>query len=166
MKSEEKYLAFALGLAPKAIQFRYMDTSKVSFKSKKGPSLNMACQLCSGLAGTGLITVKGFDNTNFLQGGMALERLWLTITDNSLYLQPMTAITLFFLRYLLEGNNNFLDKHSNLLEKIIPEFKQVFPDVDLKDEALIMLFRIGKSSEITHRTLRKNTGSFVLNYSG
>jgi len=52
MKPEEQYLAFALGLAPKATQFKYMDTSKLSFKSGKGPSLNLACQLCSSLAGT------------------------------------------------------------------------------------------------------------------
>jgi len=52
MKDEDRHLAFALGLAPKALQFKYMDTAKVSFRSGKGPSLNIACQLCAGLAGT------------------------------------------------------------------------------------------------------------------
>nr|NJM04333.1 hypothetical protein [Desulfobacula sp.] len=57
MKPEEQYLAFALGLAPKATQFKYMDTSKVSFKSKKGPSLYISCQLCCAMAGTEAVRV-------------------------------------------------------------------------------------------------------------
>lgn len=57
MKPEEQYLAFALGLAPRATQFKYMDTSKVSFKSRKGPSLNIACQLCSAMAGTEAVRI-------------------------------------------------------------------------------------------------------------
>jgi molybdopterin/thiamine biosynthesis adenylyltransferase len=57
MKPEDQYLAFALGLAPRATQFKYMDTSKVSFKSRKGPSLNIACQLCSAMAGTEAVRI-------------------------------------------------------------------------------------------------------------
>ena len=57
MEPEDRYLSFALGLAPKALQFKYMDTSKVSFKSRKGPSLNIACQLCAGLAGTEAVKI-------------------------------------------------------------------------------------------------------------
>ena len=57
MKDEDRYLSFAMGLAPKALQFKYMDTAKVSFKSRKGPSLNIACQLCAGLAGTEAVKI-------------------------------------------------------------------------------------------------------------
>ena len=57
MKPEDQHLAFAMGLAPKALQFKYMDASKVSFKSRKGPSLNIACQLCTGMAGTEAVRI-------------------------------------------------------------------------------------------------------------
>lgn len=57
MKPEDRYIAFALGLAPKATQFKYMDTSKLSFKAGKGPSLNIACQLCSAVAGTEAVKI-------------------------------------------------------------------------------------------------------------
>lgn len=57
MKPEEQHLAFALGLAPKAVQFKYMDMGKLSFKSGKGPSLNIACQLCSAMAGTEAVRI-------------------------------------------------------------------------------------------------------------
>jgi molybdopterin/thiamine biosynthesis adenylyltransferase len=38
MSIEEKYLAFAVGLAPKATHSKYVDFSKVDFSSKAGPS--------------------------------------------------------------------------------------------------------------------------------
>ncbi|TVQ98195.1 MAG: hypothetical protein EA399_11240 [Desulfovibrionales bacterium] len=50
LPEEEKYLRFALGLAPRATHLAYMDTSRVDLKSKKGPSLYIACQICSALA--------------------------------------------------------------------------------------------------------------------
>lgn len=50
MTSEDKYLSFAMGLAPKPTHIKYMNLAKVDFSSKAGPSLNIACQLCSGMA--------------------------------------------------------------------------------------------------------------------
>ncbi len=50
MPETDKYLNFAIGLAPKATHIKYMDLNKVDFDSKAGPSLNIACQLCSGTA--------------------------------------------------------------------------------------------------------------------
>ncbi|MGD8387315.1 MAG: ThiF family adenylyltransferase [Desulfobacteraceae bacterium] len=50
MPEEEKYLRFAMGLAPKALQFKYIDTKKVSLKAKAGPSTIIACNLCSSIA--------------------------------------------------------------------------------------------------------------------
>jgi len=52
MESQDRYLSFALGLAPRATHIKYMDLSKVDLESKAGPSLNIACQVCSGMAAT------------------------------------------------------------------------------------------------------------------
>ncbi|MBT8341845.1 MAG: hypothetical protein KJP07_17715, partial [Desulfatitalea sp.] len=49
---KEKYLRFAMGLAPKATHIKYMNLSKVSFQAKAGPSLGIACQMCSAMAAT------------------------------------------------------------------------------------------------------------------
>ena len=46
MESNEKYLLFALGLAPSPTHIRYMDLKTVDLDSKAGPSLNIACQIC------------------------------------------------------------------------------------------------------------------------
>lgn len=57
MPEEDKYLSFAMGLAPKATQIKYMDLSSVNLKSKAGPSLNIACQLCSAMAATEAVRI-------------------------------------------------------------------------------------------------------------
>ena len=57
MPDEQKYLRFALGLAPRPTQIDYMDLSRVDLKDGKGPSLNLACQLCASLAATEAVRV-------------------------------------------------------------------------------------------------------------
>jgi molybdopterin/thiamine biosynthesis adenylyltransferase len=52
MDPEEQSLSFALGLAPRPTHIKYMDFSRVDLKKKAGPSLNIACQICAGMAGT------------------------------------------------------------------------------------------------------------------
>ncbi|MBU4259087.1 MAG: ThiF family adenylyltransferase [Proteobacteria bacterium] len=57
MKPQDQYLSFALGLAPRATHIKYMDLSKVDLESKAGPSLNIACQICSGMAATEAVRI-------------------------------------------------------------------------------------------------------------
>ena len=57
MPEKDKYLSFAMGLTPKATQIKYMDLSSVSLESKAGPSLNIACQLCSAMAATEAVRI-------------------------------------------------------------------------------------------------------------
>jgi molybdopterin/thiamine biosynthesis adenylyltransferase/nitroreductase len=57
MSPQDQYLAFALGLAPRATHIKYIDLSKVDLESKAGPSLNIACQICSGTAATEAVRI-------------------------------------------------------------------------------------------------------------
>ncbi|NLW81316.1 MAG: hypothetical protein GXY42_06550 [Desulfovibrionales bacterium] len=57
MADEQKYLRFAMGLAPRPTHIRYMDLTRVDLKGGKGPSLNIACQLCSSLAATEAVRI-------------------------------------------------------------------------------------------------------------
>ncbi|MFP3982644.1 MAG: ThiF family adenylyltransferase [Desulfurivibrionaceae bacterium] len=52
LSEEDKYLHYALGLAPKGLHIKYTDRSKVSLKNRTGPSSIIACQLCAGVAAT------------------------------------------------------------------------------------------------------------------
>jgi hypothetical protein len=49
----EQALRFLVGLAPGMLHRGYLvDPSSVNFAARRGPSTVMACQLCSGVAGT------------------------------------------------------------------------------------------------------------------
>lgn len=50
LSDEDKYLQYALGLAPKGLHIRYMDRKKICLEGKAGPSSAIACQLCAGMA--------------------------------------------------------------------------------------------------------------------
>ena len=50
MAPVDQFAAFAIGLAPAATQWPYLDLAEVEEKAGRGPSVNLACQLCSGIA--------------------------------------------------------------------------------------------------------------------
>lgn len=50
---DEKALRFLLGLAPAGLHRKYLvEPSRINLRERRGPSTMMACQLCSGIAGT------------------------------------------------------------------------------------------------------------------
>jgi len=62
----DSLISFAVGLAPKATHLKYMKLNFVSLQERTGPSLAIACNLCSAIAATeavkvmlGKSTVKG-----------------------------------------------------------------------------------------------------------
>ena len=52
LSEEDKLLRFAMGLAPRPTHLAYMDTSRVNFSEKVGPSIASACMLCAAAAAT------------------------------------------------------------------------------------------------------------------
>jgi molybdopterin/thiamine biosynthesis adenylyltransferase len=47
----DKMVAFAVGLAPKAMHLSYLDLSRVNVKARTAPSTGAACQLAAGVMG-------------------------------------------------------------------------------------------------------------------
>ena len=55
---EEQAVRFLLGLSPALLQASYLvDRSQVDFKTGRGPSTVMACQLCAGFAATEVLKI-------------------------------------------------------------------------------------------------------------
>ncbi len=55
---QEQLVRFAVGLAPAMLQMKYlMDPSRVNFAQHEGPSTNMACEMCAGVAGTSVLKI-------------------------------------------------------------------------------------------------------------
>nr|WP_319393009.1 ThiF family adenylyltransferase [uncultured Desulfobacter sp.] len=112
--------------------------------------------------GAGLVVTQGFQEENFLNGGRALERVWLTLTKCGFELQPMTAVTLFFLRKQLEGDTAFDQNHRELLNGIRNEYRSIFSCCNFKQEGQVMLFRFGKAPDIKYKTLRKQMKDLLI----
>ncbi len=49
MPLENRVLLFSLGFAPAGFHIKYVDTSSVDLKNRKGPSFIGACKLCAGM---------------------------------------------------------------------------------------------------------------------
>ena len=113
-------------------------------------------------SGVGLITVSGKDNTAFLKGGMAMQRVWLETMRKGLFFQPMTAITLFWERWK-RYRDSFMKQHKELLNRIWPEYEKIF-ELDLNDdESHIMLFRFGYvNSQVKVKTIRRHLREFII----
>jgi molybdopterin/thiamine biosynthesis adenylyltransferase len=110
----------------------------------------------------GLVVVEGLESRDFMLGGQALQRIWLAMEHHGLQMQPMTAVTLFWLRWLWEGPSSFSEKHQKLLERVWQDLKGLFASVDFEKQGLVMLFRAGYGPGIRHRTLRRGAGDFLM----
>jgi molybdopterin/thiamine biosynthesis adenylyltransferase len=110
----------------------------------------------------GMVVVDGFETRDFMLGGQALQRIWLAMEHHGLQMQPMTAVTLFWLRWLWEGPTSFSEKHRKLLERVWQDLKGLFVSVDFEKQGLVMLFRAGYGPGIRHRTLRRDAGEFLM----
>lgn len=109
-----------------------------------------------------LLTVDGMNSKDFLKGGQAIERIWLAITRQGLVMQPMTAITLFWLRWQIEGEKSFAKKHRRLLHDVWEEYRSLFSMVDFSREGHVMMLRIGYGKKIQYLTFRKDLETFLI----
>ncbi|MFL5245601.1 MAG: ThiF family adenylyltransferase [Gemmataceae bacterium] len=53
----DQLAAFAVGLAPRPTHLNYLDLSRVDIQSESGPSLGLACNICSGVAATKVVKI-------------------------------------------------------------------------------------------------------------
>lgn len=118
-------------------------------------------QAINNASAAALITVSGMEYEDFLRAGEAVERVWHTITNKGLAMQPMTAITLFWLRWQIEGEGSFLKKHHQLLRDLWEDYGNMFPAVDFSKEGHVLLFRLGYAKDIKYGTFRKDIDSFL-----
>jgi len=119
---EEKLIKFFIGLAPKATQKEYISPDAISLKEKKGPSLGLACQLCSATVAAESVRIlldkKGIKPAPY-------------------YFQYDLYTRKFHQKYLIKGNKNPIQKIKftllkNSLQKeklsdTLPDFPKAVP---------------------------------------
>lgn len=104
----------------------------------------------------GLLKCPDTRPETLIKGGRALERLWLTATRMGLSFQPMTAITLFWMRWRMNQLGAFDRKQERMLQTLWEPYHDVFDVAANSREGHVMLFRIGVGKEVACRTLRKS----------
>lgn len=76
-------------------------------------------------------------------------------------MQPMTAITLFFMRLVLEEESNFKKRHHTMLEYASHQYQKLFPELIGKNRGQIMLFRFSHTSLIKQDTIWMDLNDFI-----
>ncbi len=109
----------------------------------------------------GLLKVPSWRPADMITGGRALERIWLTVASLGLAFQPMTAATLFWLRWQMGGQDDFSPVHRKLLTEVWPHYRRLL-GVQSESEGHVMLFRVGRGRPVSCRTLRKPVDAFRL----
>jgi hypothetical protein len=129
--------------------------------NRLGASRLLAGHAARGIRRSGaaaLLTVDGEGLAAFARGGQALQRVWLELTRLGLQLQPMTAATLFWIRWARPDHGGFAPAAARLLGEGWEEWRALFPDAGPAG-GQVMLFRLGFGPPARARTLRKEPES-------
>lgn len=112
-----------------------------------------AHQAMAGASALGLLTVPGTGRTSYVQGGRAMQRVWLSATRLGLAFQPMTAITYLFGR-LEQGRGQGLSQAEvRELAELRKHYARLFEVRPDRSEAL--LFRVARARPPSARALRR-----------
>ena len=101
----------------------------------------------------GVLTVDSALAENFLQGGRALERLWLSATAANLGFHPAAALAVFMAYAERTDGTLLLPKHQQMAENMQQRFYRLYPH--LSGRTLQMVFRVGYSAKPKVRSLRR-----------
>ena len=93
------------------------------------------------------------DHHLFFAAGRAFERLWLTATDRSLSIQPVTALPYLMQRVNENEAGAFSAEHVELIRTANVTIKRAFALT--QNENIAMLFRIGYCGEPTARSAKR-----------
>jgi len=103
----------------------------------------------------GMVTIQGNDKVAFVEGGRAVQRLWLEATKQGLALQPIIGLTLLINRLQQGSLDAFSAKHTQFVKCAAERLPELF--AVKKSDTLIMGFRVGVYKGKLDRTMRKNS---------
>ena len=101
----------------------------------------------------GLLSVNEAKAEPFLQGGMALERLWLTATALNLAVQPLGSLPIFLAHWHQLGGSRLAETHAARVQQLSDRLRTLLPRIS--EGVLQIMFRIGRSVPSKFRSLRR-----------
>jgi hypothetical protein len=106
----------------------------------------------------GFLTVPTDDVRRFVEGGRALERLWLTATKNELRFHPTASLPVF-LAHARTGGTQLSSRHRAMAQEMSERFFRLFQSVE--GRVVQMAFRVGYGELPPVRSLRRASSSVV-----
>ncbi|MHA4896146.1 Rv1355c family protein [Pedobacter sp. PWIIR3] len=104
-------------------------------------------------AGIGLITMPEYDADNFVNGGQAVQNVWLDANLKGIAFHPISAPLFLFARLNHSNGEGLTDQMLEELNSLQNELLEVFPI--LKDRQGIFIFRLSYADEASVRSFRK-----------
>lgn len=145
MTNSEK-AALQIARDARAISFLNEMRQGIGFKKISNKNVMAASAL-------GVMTMDGNDFSHFLQGGRALERVWLEAGYRGIAFQPISQIVFMVERYRQRGKLDFNEFEMAELEKIMQKFYKL---IDLQENRTpTFVFRLFHGAAPKERALRK-----------
>jgi hypothetical protein len=107
----------------------------------------------------GVLSVPEPTPEEFLRGGRALERIWLSAQAEGLSLQPLGSLSIFFAHVQLLGGRRLSPRHAARVARLMERFRHLVPWAP--DRVLLLLFRLGRSAPPRFRSLRRRVEEVI-----
>jgi len=92
----------------------------------------------------GLVTMPEFSPVNYILGGRAVQRMWLTAAQCNISMQPMVAALLHFARLVHGGGAGMPDFMKEEFTELYPRFTKLFPGAEGKEPVFLFRLSIAK----------------------
>ena len=135
-------LQLPFGVAP--ILFVLRKWTRMRLANLLGFSWGVARQAAKEVRGSdtvGILTVDAASASEFLTGGRAFERLWLTATSLGLALHPTASLPVFLAHAQRTDCAQLLPHHAQCSREMVDQFFRLCPS--LRGRTVQMVFRLG-----------------------
>jgi hypothetical protein len=131
------------------------DTKAIAFLRELkggGAFTKMVNKSVAASSALGVITMPGYSELSFLQGGQAVERVWIEANLAGVSFQPIAQFV-FLLARLEHGSETLEAYYKTELQKLKETFNNLLPQLINKQP--IFMFRLDKAGEPKVRSLRR-----------
>ncbi len=143
--------------AVKKILYGLRKWPRMRLANRLGFSRIVARQAAMEVRTSGAVGILSVDEPSpqaFLEGGRALERIWLAATGEDLGFHPTASLPVFLAHARRTDGSGLLAKHRPAVQDLSREFCRLFPQ--LADRTVQMVFRVGFADPPRARSLRRS----------
>jgi len=111
-------------------------------------------QILAASSAFAVVTIPGHGLADYLQGGRAMERVWLTATSLGLGFQPLAALAYLLMRVRFFAGQGLPPELAQMLQELLARMDRVFPEID-PSHGHVLYFRLANAEPASLRSLRR-----------